>query len=73
MILSLLLQRVTWEVVPGQKIVSDPITRLPKHGIYMKLRKRTDQPNYAALQATSNSNAAESASHGRVMKPLGMI
>jgi cytochrome P450 len=36
-IIAMLVQRFTLKLVPGQKIVADGITRLPRYGLYMQV------------------------------------
>ena len=45
-IVSMILQRFQLELAPGQTIKADPVTRLPRYGLYVRIRSRPDyDPN----------------------------
>ena len=67
-IFTFLFQHFDLEIVPGQYIAANAITRLPKNGIKMVLKKRKTPTN-----VSTSTSAEESASYAAVIKPLGMI
>lgn len=76
-IFTLLLQRFDMSVLPNQYIAANPITRLPKNGINIRLSRRT-----APIQTEFDTPAAPVAGADgvrqrtaavSVLKPLGMI
>jgi hypothetical protein len=85
-IFSLLLQRYSISVVPGQYIAANTITRQPKNGIRMILRRRdqteVSKPRQATEKASINRTTdgqprqrqqTAAATGAKVLKPLGMI
>jgi cytochrome P450 len=55
-IFAMLLQR--FAVVPDQIIAANPITRLPKHGIRMRVMRRKDRPDAVAAAAAAAASEA---------------
>ena len=70
-IVSMILQRFQLELAPGQTIKADPVTRLPRYGLYVRIRSRPDyDPNKPPAGETDDVSTATLASYCLSLNPV---